>query len=793
MPQTQRLFIMEKVDTAKAVANALGKSTRKNGYFECGQDRVTWCFGHMLTLLDPEDYDPSYKKWRAEDLPLAFIPWKYKPIADKEEQLNKVIKLIHEADTLVHGGDMDDEGQLLIEEVIEHAQCKKPVQRIMLNDLSEKQVIKAIEKIEDNAKHYGIYQKALARSIADQLYGYNLTRAYTLAGQEAGLKGVLSVGRVQSAILGMVVRKDRLHDAHQAAGYYSISGKFKFDGVDIAARFKVKEDTPTDEKGRIADSAWAKSVTKNSLGQEAIITSAVTKEIETPPPLPFNLLGLQALCSKTLKMNPATTKKVTQSLREKHKLITYNRTNVEHLHEDKHAEAPVVLKAIAATSSIFFNIINKDVDTNIISQAFNSEIVGQGAHHGIIPTETTANFDNLSKNEKEVYNLIARAYVAQFLPAKLHQETTLTIQCQDHTFEAKNKRATLKGWEIIYTEKEKTPDDLNLESFKQGSKGKCSSSSADKKTTKAPELYTMGTLLVDLSRAAKYIKDEKLKKILLDKDKDIKSERGGIGTPATRDDMINKIISRAFIEENGKWVTSTEKGRIFHDILPPVATRPDLTAQWYERQCLIESGDLPLLEFLENELITFLAKQVHEVAEKGLNIRIKPSEKLVKFVLAIAKMKDEKLPEDVLESVKKCKRYINANTATANKLKEQFSKPTEGMLSFAKQIIEELGIEPPDELETSRALCSAFITENKDKLKPFPPTEKQLKLASKIAKTMDIELSEEIKESLTACSEFIDENISKLPKKKSTGGRKGRVKRKTSKIKPGGRLAKMRR
>jgi len=195
-----RLFIAEKPELAKAIVEGLGGGSRKNGYYECGDDRVTWCFGHMLKLCDPEDYDARYSKWNMADLPISHIPWKKKPAGDKQDQLDIIIGLISQAESIVNAGDPDEEGQLLVDEIIEYANCNAPVKRVLVNDNNTKIVKKALANLRDNSEFAGLSAAAEARSVGDQLYGYNMTRAYTLSAREAGHQGVLSVGRGERGI-----------------------------------------------------------------------------------------------------------------------------------------------------------------------------------------------------------------------------------------------------------------------------------------------------------------------------------------------------------------------------------------------------------------------------------------------------------------------------------------------------------------------------------------------------------------------------------------------------------------
>lgn len=251
-----RLFIAEKPALGTVIAEALGNPVRKDGYFQCGTDAVTWCVGHVLELAPPEVHNPSYAKWNMADLPMNIRPHKYQPKPNTEKQFNVIKNLISQSQILVNAGDPDDEGQLLVDEVIEFCNARQPVKRVLINDLNVSAAKKALGNLKDNSEFRGLSQKALARSVGDQLYGFNMTRAYTLAAQaKGGGKQVLSVGRVQTPILGLIVARYLANKDHKASYFYNINGQFDFAGAKIKARYTPSESAPVDDKNRITDEA----------------------------------------------------------------------------------------------------------------------------------------------------------------------------------------------------------------------------------------------------------------------------------------------------------------------------------------------------------------------------------------------------------------------------------------------------------------------------------------------------------------------------------------------------------
>lgn len=620
-----RLFIAEKPELAKAIVAGLGGGQRKEGYFDCGHDQVTWCFGHMLSLYDPEDYDEKYKKWTVDHLPIVHVPWQKKVSSDKGKQVKVIKTLLKNASSVVHAGDPDEEGQLLVDELLDHLHCRVPVQRVLINDNNTKVVKKALNQLKDNKEFAGLSASAEARSVADQLYGYNMTRLYTLFAQQKGLQTVLSVGRVQTPILGLVIRRDQQHAAHQKSLFYVVKGQFNFSGLCVNAKYQTKETDPIDEKNRLIDKRFAEQLAQSITGQPASVVDSQTQQKKQPAPLPYNLLKLQADASRKFGIKPAATLEITQSLRECHQLITYNRSDCEYLSDEQHSDAPAVLDAIAVNAPAL-NKAAQAADSSLTSRAFNSSKVS--AHHAIIPTEVKADFNQLSDVEQKIYLLIARAYIAQFFPLHLYQETKVRIQCAGHEFTATSKITLKPGWLVLY-KNDKDNDELqqeelstlDLSSLQSAMQGVCEVGRCEEQETKPPALYSMSTLLKDLTRTAKYIKDPGIRKLLQEKDKGKEGEHGGIGTPATRSSIIEGLFERGFLEEKGKKVISTPMGRQFFEALPEQATQPDMTALWHAQQKEIMAGNLTIEQFIQG-VVDYIQNEIGRVKQSGLPIKV---------------------------------------------------------------------------------------------------------------------------------------------------------------------------
>lgn len=633
-----RLVIAEKELVATAIAKTLGNAKKFPGYFQCGSDKVTWTNGHALALCDPEDYDEQFKKWVLDHLPVAHVPWKYKVIPQKSKQLKIIKDLLGEATSVVHAGDTDAEGQLLIDEVLEYYRVRLPVKRVLITNNNPKMVARAFANLKDNREFQGLSQSALARSVGDQYYGYNMTRLYTLMAQALGYKGTLSIGRVQTAILGLIVRRDRAVETFKPHPYFLLKGHFSFGTDNIDAMLKVPEDAPVDAEGRLIDRDWMARVQRECTNHAAEIMSAETTEETEQHPLPYDLLQLQADVSSKYGIDPDKTTAITQALRDKYNLITYNRSDCRYLNEVDHDDAPNVIASVTANVAHLVDDSMRaalaGVDLKIKSRAFNSANVK--VHHGIIPTEDLKNVMELTADERNIYLMIVRQYLAQFWPLKKMNVTKVVIGCAGYTFTVGGTIVTDPGWSALFASEsgrvaatdEDAMDDgednadsraVNLQTLKRlrvGDQGSCTKADILERVTKPPKYYTMRSLMLDLRNVAKYASPE-IAKLLRDKDKGKAGENGGIGTAATRATFVPTLIERNFVEKKRGKIVSTTLGRNFHDTLPAYATNVDMTALWHEQQVDIEHGRGTAVEFVQR-LIQSLTDHIAEVKAKGL-------------------------------------------------------------------------------------------------------------------------------------------------------------------------------
>ena len=601
------LYIAEKPSLAEAIAVAYtDKPLRKQGYFDCENGvKITWCYGHMLTLKSPRDY--GIKKWSIDDLPYEMIKTPvYLADSDKKDQIKIIEELSKEADTIVNAGDPDDEGQRIVDSLLEFLKVKnKRVLRIWLNDNNTDVVKKEIANLKENHLFQGLSQRALARAVADQIIGMNCTVALSVKHNSK-----LNAGRVSTPILAMVVNRIRERESHKENYYYNISSDFVFDDRKVIAKLHNPSlpEAYLDEKKRIINEDFANEIVKNLQNVEAKVIEFKKENIEQQPPLPYNLLKLQSDSANLFGFSAMKTQKITQELREKYKLITYNRTDCQYLNDEHHAEAPDVLRAVLSNlnDNIILNFQQK-------SRAFNSKKVT--AHHAIIPTRAKCKLEDLPKDCQKIYDLICKRYIMQFMNYRAIERKTLKLQAEEYIFNASYSLELNNGWKLYLDKKlddEEKEVEINIPDFVDGETGLLKETSVSKAKTQPARLYTVSSLLNELTRASKYIKDPDLKKILIDRDSENEGESGGIGTPATRASILDNLFNNGFLEEDKKSIIATKKGFDFIDIAPEVLKLPDLTALLEIELQKVENNELSLVEFIDivDQKVRSLIKEI---------------------------------------------------------------------------------------------------------------------------------------------------------------------------------------
>ncbi|MCF2948563.1 DNA topoisomerase III [Paraglaciecola aquimarina] len=632
-----RLFIAEKPSLGRAIADVLPKPHKKgDGYINAANgDTVTWCVGHLLEQEQPEAYDPAFKKWSHEHLPIIPQQWQLAVKKKTAKQLAVIRKLVKQADNLIHAGDPDREGQLLVDEVINFlgvtGSKKNSIQRLLINDLNPSAVKQSLNKLRSNREFIPLSTSALARSRADWLYGINLTRAYTLQGQKVGYKGVLSVGRVQTPLLGLVVRRDIAIEAFVSKPFYEVWSWLETQksqtekGETFKAKWQPSEQCSKylDEQGRNLSQALAQNVAGRISEQPASVKNLKREHKKQAAPLPYNLSALQIDASKAFGLSAKQVLDICQGLYERHKLITYPRSDCRYLPLSHFNQAAKVQSAILANSQDLGQqgklLSQTEYDLTLKSKAWNDKKVD--AHHAIIPTQKVSN--NLSGNDAKVYGLISRNYLAQFLSTHEFYAVRVEVEIGTGLFVAVAKELINQGWKSIFIQgrnknnaqdnpnKDDDPQQL-LPSLQQGQALKSLQAEVLEKHTSPPKHYTDASLLAAMTGISAHVTDPQLRNILRDTD--------GLGTEATRAGIIELLFSRGFLSRNGKTITATLTGRSLIESLPEIATYPDMTARWESELSAISEGKSQyktLMMPLEQQL-TDLVIQSREVTPQGL-------------------------------------------------------------------------------------------------------------------------------------------------------------------------------
>jgi len=646
-----RLTIAEKPSLARTIAAGIeGEKEQKKTYIRCKNgDVIAWSVGHILSLKMPEDYNPEHKLWRLDALPHVPVVWENTEKADREGEnyladLRETIKrFLKEADEVVNAGDAGREGQLLIDELLDFYGYHGKTLRLWLENTTPEHVRSRLAAMKDNAEYRGLYQAGQARARADWLLGLNTTRLYTLLAQANGYRGTpLTVGRVQTPVLGLIVARDREIENFVSKPFWILDALLTVEKGSFRARWKPGETQEgLDEEGRIIDASVVRAVEEKVRGKTGEITKLEKKKKKKAPPLPYSLSALQIDCSKSYDLSPADTLAAVQSLYEMG-LVSYPRSDCGYIPEDQQGEAPKILQAVERNLPGLANPI-KGADVTRKSAAWNTKKVGE--HYAIIPTGKTGKPGD--GNEKRVYEKIALRYILQFWPDFEYNETVVEAVVEKETFAAKGQEILKKGWKDISSDpedEEKKSADAGEKAtppfppMERGDAAKAESTEIQERKTTPPARFTEASIIEAMCGIHRYVSDPEIKKQLKEED--------GIGTEATRAEIIKALFLRRYVEKKGKQVISTEKGRNLIDILPESVTKPDLTALWEQDIKKIQNGTKTLDEFVAS-----VAKNVAELIRAGNAER----KKVVFTAERVAAVPGSPPPADSGHSCFKCK------------------------------------------------------------------------------------------------------------------------------------------
>lgn len=599
-----QLHIAEKPSLGRAIADALPGPVQKGpGWLRCGEGAesvtVSWCIGHLLEPAEPASYDPRWKTWRMEDLPVFPERWRLMPRDSVRKQLGVLESLIRKAEVIYHAGDPDREGQLLVDEVLRYFGVRCPVHRVLINDLNRDAVSRALASPRDNTEFRRLSHSALARQRADWLYGINLTRYYTLSYRQQGSEGVYSVGRVQTPVLGLVVHRDDTIANFEPKPWYRITITAQPVGDDgqqsFEARWLPSESVRDhlDDEDRLLSREVADDIAQAVKGRPGRVTAARFRDRPEPPPLPLSLSALQIEAGKTLGMGAKDVLDTAQNLYEKHQLITYPRSDCRYLPEGHLDQAAGVARAIGRVDETL-SAPTVDLDLNRRSKAWNDSKVD--AHHAIIPTLRARPAGRLTPAEQNIYNLVARYYLMQFMPDAVHREGRLDLTVGEHTFRATETALLEPGWKSLEPKQRSTTSSDGrpkkpLPRLASDDDITCTDSSVRERMTQPPQHFTDATLLAAMTNIARFVSDAELRKTLRETD--------GLGTEATRATIIETLFRRDYLYREGRNIRAAEKGRTLIHSLPEPISQPDMTALWEATLEEIRAGKGDPRQFLE--------------------------------------------------------------------------------------------------------------------------------------------------------------------------------------------------
>ncbi|GAA4846531.1 DNA topoisomerase 3 [Algivirga pacifica] len=596
-----RLCIAEKPSVAKEIARILGANQRKDGYFEGNGYWVSWTFGHLCTLKEPDDYDPSLKRWDLLTLPIIPVRFAIKVMDDSgvKKQFNTLKTLINKATEVINCGDAGQEGELIQRWVLHEAGCNKPVKRLWISSLTEEAIRDGFQNLKDGSEFDLLYAAGSSRAIGDWLLGINATRLYTL--KYGGYKQVLSIGRVQTPTLALMVDRHKTIENFTPETYWELKTKYR--DVVFTARGE-QLDEYGGEEGKLKDKEKADALVASLQGKPFEIVSFTKKKGKETPPKLFDLTSLQVSCNKRFGFSADQTLKLAQSLYEK-KVLTYPRVDTTHLPNDIYPEIPKILGALTKFQEEVAPLRGQKIRKS--KKVFDDKKVTD--HHAIIPTKVPAR--GLNHNEQAVYDLVARYFIAAFYPDCIVSKTEVEGKVEEILFKVSGKQILEDGWRVLFkkeaeaAQKKKKEEDEEqvLPDFKKGEQGPHDPFLKEKVTT-PPKPYTEATLLRAMETAGKQVDDEELRDLM---------KENGIGRPSTRAAIIETLLRRKYIEKQRKNLHPTPMGvQLIDTIKNDLLKSAELTGIWEKKLREIEDGDYKVQDFMAEmkEMVTEVVQSV---------------------------------------------------------------------------------------------------------------------------------------------------------------------------------------
>lgn len=591
----KQLVLAEKPSVAKDIARVLGANQKNKGFFESNKYLVTWALGHLVTLCDPEAYDMKYKTWVLEDLPLLPDPLKLEVIKESKHQYHTVSQLLKRSDVseIVIATDAGREGELVARWILDKANIKKPLKRLWISSVTDKAIKDGFNQLKEGRLYDDLYEAAKARAEADWIVGINATRALTTK-----FNAQLSAGRVQTPTVFLVHEREEMIRTFQPVPYFTLTVEAQ--GVQFRYVSHKYQD------GRIFDVSQ-KEILKNTFTNQRLNIAKVSKthKKQAAPKL-YDLTELQREASNRYNLSPKQTLSVLQKLYEHHKVLTYPRTDSRYISLDVAQTLKERLRAHVTTEYFPFvkEFLNRPLNKNL--SMINDALVSD--HHAIIVTEEAPDMYALNDLEQKIYTMVLKRLIANVMDLHEYEETKIEAKVNEHTFTAKGKIVAKLGFKALEqkSEEEDEEDDQSLPPLKQGDIWPINKVIVNDKKTEPPKLFTEATLLSAMENPSAVSKQ------LSSQEAKILKETKGLGTVATRADIIEKLFQTSLITLNGRSISTTSKGRQLLSLVPEDLKSPALTAYFEQQLALIEQGKSKRHAFTK-EMRTYAQKVVNEI------------------------------------------------------------------------------------------------------------------------------------------------------------------------------------
>lgn len=571
----KQLIIAEKPSVARDIAKVLKCSGRRDGFIEGDNYVITWAIGHLITLSEPEDYNEIYKKWAYKTLPILPETIRLKPYEKTVKQLKIITNLVNRQDveSLICATDSGREGELIFRYIYNYTKSNKSFQRLWISSMTDEAIQKGFDQLKDGKEYDNLYHSAKCRSESDWLVGINATRAYTTKNYV-----LLSVGRVQTPTLALIVNRYLEIEDFKPQDYYEVQSDYgEFKGTWFEK--KVGET-------KILQREKAQAIAAKIIDQKGLVTKMTNKKNKQIPPLLYDLTELQRDGNRYYGFTAQTVLTIAQNLYEKRKLITYPRTDSRYLSDDMKGvvkstmnkiNVPPYNRAIRPVLEKGLKFSKRIIDNKKVTD-----------HHAIIPTNLRPKIDGISDDEKKIYNLIVKRFIAVFYEDHLYNTSELIIEVAEETFVSKGKIITQQGWKKLYRS-DKDKKDVELPSLIKGDELDVVGSELLVKKTSPPKPYTEATLLSAMENAGRFVEEDDLKEQL---------KESGFGTPATRAGIIERLIQVKYIRRKGKSLFPTPKGVKLIAIVPEEMKSPITTGKWEKGLSKIAKGELDSDKFM---------------------------------------------------------------------------------------------------------------------------------------------------------------------------------------------------